>query len=287
MRCILFLLVAIIPFFVPDSLFALQKPSPSPAAGTLDIAQRIKEVPIDDRESFIKWRMAHSKETRSFLEKRWDRFDSARLWKDLTRPDVFKALLLAPRENFCNPEDRERAYNYTVLSLRYGVTISHPHIVAKMTNALDLSPDKNVLEIGTGSGYQAAVLAELTDRVYTIEIIEPLAGETDRLFTKLSADYPEYKNIKRKNADGYFGWEEYAPFDRIIVTCAIDHIPPPLLSQLAFNGIMVIPVGPPTGQTLLKVTKTLNPESKKIEIKREDLYKGGKVLFVPFTREDA
>jgi protein-L-isoaspartate(D-aspartate) O-methyltransferase len=152
-----------------------------------------------------------------------------------------------------------------------------------MTNDLELSIDQKVLEIGTGSGYQSAVLSELSARVYTIEIIEPLAKETDLIYKKLTAGYPEYGNISRKTSDGYYGWEEHAPFDRIIVTCAIDHIPPPLLNQLAFGGIMLIPVGPPSGQTLLKVVKTRDAETGKTLISREDIYKGKKVVFVPFT----
>jgi len=125
--------------------------------------------------------------------------------------------------------------------------------------------------------------AELSNHVYTIEIVKELARQTDAIFKKWSGDYPEYNNIRRKNADGYYGWAEYAPFDRIIVTCGIDHIPPELLKQLAPGGIMVIPVGPPSGQTLLKITKEQMPDGM-VKFKREDIYHGLlKVIFVPFT----
>ena len=114
-----------------------------------------------------------------------------------------------------------------------------------------------MLEIGTGSGYQSAYLANLTDKVYTIEIIKPLAERTRGIYDELiDKGYTEFQAIKTKTADGYYGWEEAAPFDKIIVTCGIDHVPPPLLQQLKPGGIMVIPVGPPGAQRVLKVVKT-------------------------------
>ena len=114
-----------------------------------------------------------------------------------------------------------------------------------------------MLEIGTGSGVQSAYIANLTDNAYTIEIIKPLAERTRGVYDKLiEKGYTEFKHIKTKAADGYYGWEEAAPFDKIIVTCGIDHVPPPLLQQLKAGGLMVIPVGPPGAQRVLKVTKT-------------------------------
>jgi protein-L-isoaspartate(D-aspartate) O-methyltransferase len=154
-----------------------------------------------------------------------------------------------------------------------------------MTNELDVNPEQRVLEIGTGSGYQAAMLAELSNWVYTIEIIEPLAKETDVIFKNLEEKYPEYKNIRRKIADGYYGWEEYAPFDRIIVTCGIDHIPPPLLQQLKPEGIMLIPVGPPFKQHVLKIIKHVN-EYGKITYDKSDIYNGRIMSFIDFTADD-
>jgi len=157
-----------------------------------------------------------------------------------------------------------------------------------MTNALNPQPDHRVLEIGTGSGYQSAFLAELSNFVYTIEIVEPLAKETDAIYTGLQDAYPQYKNIRRKVDDGYYGWEEHAPFDRIIVTCGIDHIPPSLLKQLSADGIMVIPVGPPSGQTILKITKKVATDGV-VSLLREDIYAGTPTkgdVFVPFTAKD-
>jgi protein-L-isoaspartate(D-aspartate) O-methyltransferase len=135
-----------------------------------------------------------------------------------------------------------------------------------------------------GSGYQSAYLANLTDKVWSIEIIKPLAERTRRLYDSLiERGYDEYKSITTRHADGYYGWEQEAPFDKVIVTCAIDHIPPPLLQQMKPNGIMVIPVGPPGAQHALKVTKQQAADGS-ISIARSDIYHGGRVSFVPFTR---
>ncbi len=126
-----------------------------------------------------------------------------------------------------------------------------------MTNTLAVKRGDKVLEIGTGSGYQSAYLANLTPNVWSIEIIPALAKRTRALYDRLIArGYSEYRAIRTRNADGYYGWQESAPFDKIIVTCGIDHIPPPLLQQLTPDGIMVIPVGPPGAQHVIKATKT-------------------------------
>lgn len=170
------------------------------------------------------------------------------------------------------PENRQRAaYNDEPMPIGYGQTISQPFIVAYMTELLQPGPDMRVLEIGTGSGYQAAVLAEITDEVYTIEIIEELAE-----WGQGNLRNSGYDKVSVKHADGYHGWEEYAPFDAIIVTAASDHIPPPLIEQLKDDGIMVIPVGHPLRtQVLMKVTKQGD------QIRTESLMP---VRFVPFTR---
>jgi protein-L-isoaspartate(D-aspartate) O-methyltransferase len=166
------------------------------------------------------------------------------------------------------------------------VTITGPHTVARMTNSMDVKFGDKVLEIGTGSGYQSAYLSNLTDKVWSIEIIKPLAERTRRIYdTLIEHGYSEYKAITTKNADGYYGWEQEGPFDKIIVTCAIDHIPPPLLQQLSPNGIMVIPVGPPGVQHVLKVSKQRSADGA-INIARSDIYQGGRVSFVPFTKLD-
>ena len=125
-----------------------------------------------------------------------------------------------------------------------------------MTNVIDVKRGEKVLEIGTGSGCQSAYIANLTENAYTIEIIKPLADRTRGVYDKLiEKGYTEFQHIKTKQADGYYGWEEAAPFDKIIVTCGIDHVPPPLLQQLKAGGLMVIPVGPPGAQRVLKVAK--------------------------------
>jgi len=187
---------------------------------------------------------------------------------------VVAAMLAVPRHKFVPEDQLDRAYNDHPLPIGYGQTISQPYIVAVMTELLGLQPGDRVLEIGTGSGYQAAVLAEVTDEVYTIEIIPELAARAQQTFDRLG-----YNQIAAKQADGYWGWEEAAPFDAIIVTAAPDHVPQPLVNQLADGGKMVIPVGPPGGYQSLWLI-----ERKGDEILR---YNWGDVRFVPFTRSES
>jgi len=195
------------------------------------------------------------------------------------------AFLLTPRERFVVRGDEPRAYADAAIPIGYGQTISGPHIVIRMTNAINPKPEERVLEVGTGSGYQSAILSQLSNHVYTIEIVKPLYERTSSLYDSMSNEFPMYRNIHRRNADGYYGWPSDGPFDRIIVTAAIDHIPPELLKELTPGGIMVIPVGPPTGQTVLKITKYLEPDGS-IRLTREDIYHGqSKKTFVPFTAE--
>ncbi len=164
---------------------------------------------------------------------------------------VIKAMSKIPRHLFVPPRYRNRAYGDHPLPIGEGQTISQPYIVALMTEALKLKPTDRVLEIGTGSGYQAAVLAEIVKEVYTIEIRENLAKRAESLLRKLG-----YNNIKVKHADGYFGWEEYAPFDAIIITAAANHVPPPLIEQLKEGGRLIIPLGSTLYfQTLTVITK--------------------------------
>jgi protein-L-isoaspartate(D-aspartate) O-methyltransferase len=166
-------------------------------------------------------------------------------------PRVLHALASVPREDFVPPDQRPSAYDDRPLPIGHGQTISQPSLVALMTELLKLKPGDKVLEIGTGSGYQAALLAELTDKVYTIEIIPELAKTAQATLTRLG-----YRSVKVKTGDGYLGWKEYAPFDAIIVTCAPDHVPQPLSDQLKEGGRMVIPVGPDAGvQTLYLLEK--------------------------------
>ena len=164
------------------------------------------------------------------------------------------ALLLAmrtvPRHRLVPDKDRPYAYSDEPLPIGEGQTISQPYIVAYMTEALELKPTDRVLEIGTGSGYQAAVLAEIVDSVFTIEIIKPLAEGAQSTLLELG-----YTNVFVRCGDGYRGWPEHAPFDGIIVTAAPDHVPQPLVEQLAVGGRLVIPVGSYT-QELLVIRKT-------------------------------
>ena len=151
---------------------------------------------------------------------------------------VMQAMNDVPRHQFVSEEMRGQAYDNQPLPIGYGQTISQPYIVALMTDLLQPQPEQRVLEIGTGSGYQAAVLSQLVTQVYSIEIIEELGKSTAQLLDRLG-----YKNIETRIADGYDGWPDQAPFDSIIVTAAISHIPPPLVQQLKKGGRMIIPVG--------------------------------------------
>ena len=262
-------------------------PEPAePQGPAYDLATRDAHPPLDDEDAFVAWMLANSPEEESFLRAKWQRAQVAVRWSDIKNERVLEAFLRAPREYFCRERNVGYAYEHMVLDIGYGQTISGPHLVARMTDFLNPDPDHRVLEIGTGSGYQSSVLAELSNYVYTIEIVPQLAEETDQIYTDWSGDYPQYQNITRKEDDGYYGWEEYAPFDRIVVTCGIDHIPPDLLKQLKVGGVMVIPVGPPSGQTILKVTKNRDDEGNLL-LEREDLY-GGRIkeVFVPFTATD-
>ena len=191
--------------------------------------------------------------------------------RGITNQLPLDALRKVPRHKFVPPNLIDRAYDDGPLPIGYGQTISQPYIVAYMTAAIDPEKEFKVLEIGTGSGYQAAVLSEIVSEVYTIEIITELYNSASE---RLSG--PGYKNVICKNADGYYGWKDFAPFDAIIVTAAAEYIPPPLIEQLKDGGKMIIPVGSPyLNQTLILVEK-----------EGEDLTTTSllPVRFVPFTR---
>lgn len=171
--------------------------------------------------------------------------------RGVSDPKVLDAMRSVPRHLFVPENERRNAYADRPLPIGHGQTISQPYIVAFMTELLELTGDEKVLEIGTGSGYQAAVLAEITPHVYSIEIIEPLLAAGTA-----SLEAAGYTTVETKAGDGYYGWEEHAPFDRIIVTAAAGHIPPPLVEQLAPDGIIVIPVGSPYQvQTLVRALR--------------------------------
>jgi protein-L-isoaspartate(D-aspartate) O-methyltransferase len=165
--------------------------------------------------------------------------------RDISDQKVLEAMETVPRHLFVSPQFRDRAYEDYPLPIDEGQTISQPYIVALMTQYLDLKRGEKVLEIGTGSGYQAAVLAHLTDKVYSIEIREKLAQKAEETLKDVAkiTGMPVYNQVRIKWDDGYFGWEEHAPFDAIIVTCASNHIPPPLLDQLKEGGRLIIPIG--------------------------------------------
>lgn len=172
--------------------------------------------------------------------------------RDITDQKVLDAMRKVPRHLFVWPSQRSQAYNDHPLEIDEGQTISQPYIVALMTQCLELEQGQKVLEIGTGSGYQAAVLAHLTDHVYSVEIREKLAKKAGATLKELN-----YDQVRVKWSDGYFGWEEYAPFDAIIVTCAANHIPPSLIKQLKEGGKLILPLGSTLiFQSLTLVTKT-------------------------------
>lgn len=240
--------------------------------------------PADSEKAFIDWMVANRGENPKYLAERFQRYGTLIANRDLWEARNKRAFLMTPREEFVLPQNLARAYEHAFLDIGFGVTISGPFLVGRMTSTIDPKMGEKVLEIGTGSGYQSAYLANLTDKVWTIEIIKPLADRTRGIYDALIArGYTELKAIQSKNADGYYGWEEAGPFDKIIVTCGIDHIPPPLLQQLKPGGIMVIPVGPPGAQRVLKVTKDQAADGT-ISVTRSDIYNGKIVPFVPFTK---
>jgi protein-L-isoaspartate(D-aspartate) O-methyltransferase len=191
--------------------------------------------------------------------------------RDVNDPNVLRAMRVVPRHFFVPASEQQYAYADYPLPIGQGQTISQPYIVGFMTEALALKPDSRVLEIGTGSGFQAAVCAEIAAEVYTIEIVEELAKSAEKHLNELG-----YKNVFVKYGDGYFGWEEKGPFDAIIGTAAAERIPPPLLEQLKPGGRMILPYENASGfQYLVLITK-----NDKGGIHRENVLP---VRFVPMT----
>lgn len=196
---------------------------------------------------------------------------SSRIGRSRLEPRVLTALAGVPRHEFVPRRLQDNAYENRPLPIGYGQTISQPYIVALMTELLEVEAGDEVLEVGTGSGYQAAVLAGLAAKVYTIEIIPELGRSASERLGRLG-----YQNVETRIGDGYHGWEEQAPFDGIIVTAAAGHVPPPLVQQLRPGAKMVIPVGRPFAvQHLLLVTKQEDGEIRTRQILP--------VAFVPLT----
>ena len=192
--------------------------------------------------------------------------------RGIKEKSVLQALRNVPRHLFVSEELQSLAYADRPLPIGYGQTISQPYIVALMTELLNLKQGNKVLEIGSGSGYQAAILSEITQEVYTIEIIEELGESAKKRLKDLG-----YQSIRCRIGDGYYGWEEYAPFDGIMVTAAATHIPPSLIRQLKKGGKMCIPVGDPfLTQNLILIEK-----DQEGNLKTKNILP---VRFVPFVR---
>ncbi|MEX0994210.1 MAG: protein-L-isoaspartate(D-aspartate) O-methyltransferase [Balneolaceae bacterium] len=207
----------------------------------------LAESMVDLQEDTVEW------DRPRFPEREEERHQLADVieGQGVTDQDVLDAIRYVPRHLFVPEPMRNQAYRNNPLPIGHGQTISQPYIVAYMAEMLELSPGDKVLEIGTGSGYHAAVLSELTPHVFSIEIIRELGEQASARYKNLG-----YHTIQTRIGDGYYGWEEQAPFDAIIVTAASGHIPPPLIDQLKPDGIISIPIGSPyQTQTLMKVIK--------------------------------
>ncbi len=187
-------------------------------------------------------------------------------------PKVLNAMSRILRERFVDKGFARQAYEDHPLPIGEGQTISQPYVVALMTEALRLKPSDRVLEIGTGSGYQAAVLAEIVSKVYTVEIRKSLAEKAERLLRELG-----YRNVSVKYGDGYFGWKEHGPYDAIIVTAAANHIPPPLIRQLKEGGRLIIPLGSTIYSQMLTIATKKKGELEVVQLSR--------VAFVPMAGE--
>jgi len=255
-----------------------------PGVQKYDGPRLAQSMPIETKEAWLSWMSRNRGDDPAFLEQRWNWAQNLVNTSELKRPEDVRAFLLTPREHFVRAQNKGLEYADTWLPIGYGATITDPDVVSMMTTTLNVKPGDKVLEIGTGSGYQSALLSFLTKDVYSIEIIRPLFFETDALYRDLERNFPSFSVINRKLGDGYYGWEEFAPFDKIIVTCSIDHIPPPLLRQLNPGGIMVLPLGPPNRQYIMEIVKNVEADGS-ITLSRRDVYNGQSVKFIPFRDE--
>jgi len=219
----------------------------------------LTEAQLRSRRAFIEFLAQARGENPEFLGQRWDLVQtlvqSGHLWN---RADI-EACLLTPREEFIPEARRDRTYKPVPIDIGQGGVISDPLVIARMNSELNLKAGERVLEIGTGSGYQAAYLSHLTDQVFTVEVVQVLHERAKGVLDGLAArGYGSYRAIQLKHGDGYFGWS----FDKIIVMCGIDHIPPSLLRQLRPDGVMLVPVGPPGAQQILRIRKTIGEDGE-------------------------
>ena len=209
-------------------------------------------------------------EPRAMRQRRFDMVSRQIAARGVRDVAVLEAMRSVPRHLFVPERIQDSAYNDSPLPIGEGQTISQPYIVALMTELLEVQPGHRLLEIGTGSGYQAAVLSGLVAEVFSIEIKEVLHQRATEILEEL-----EYRNVRTRHGDGYYGWEEEAPFDGIIITAAVDHVPPPLLRQLVDGGKLVLPLGHPFSyQNLVVVTR----EGEDFRLQQIT-----GVLFVPMT----
>ncbi|UOK41512.1 MULTISPECIES: protein-L-isoaspartate(D-aspartate) O-methyltransferase [Flavobacterium] len=213
-----------------------------------------------------------STQTDNFSKKRGEMVKNQIQNRGVKDAAVLDAMRKVPRHRFVPSDKVSDAYGDGPLPIGYGQTISQPYIVAYMTEIINPKPAHRVLEIGTGSGYQAAVLSEIVSKVYTVEIVDELSKQAASRLSNLN-----YKNVHVKTADGYYGWKEHAPYDAIVVTAAAEHIPPPLIEQLKEGGKMIIPVGSP-----FMVQELMLIEKSKGKIRTSAKMP---VRFVPFTRK--
>jgi protein-L-isoaspartate(D-aspartate) O-methyltransferase len=230
------------------------------------LAWSLVPMPASAGDSYARQQEAMIREIRKDVERTVDY-----IGKDRLDPRVMEAMADVPRHRFVPERLRSIAYENRPLPIGHGQTISQPYIVALMTDLLHTKPGDVVLEVGTGSGYQAAVLSALVERVYTMEIIPPLAESAEKRLRGLG-----YNNVTALQGDGYYGLEAIAPFDAIVVTAAATHIPPPLIRQLKPGGVMIIPVGGPfMTQELIRLTKNEEGQTRSEHILP--------VVFVPLT----